>query len=185
MQRSNTRILTTHTGSLPRPRELTRLYALRASGAAADAAEIDRVGRDAVRAIVEKQRAAGIDIGNNGEQQRDSFFLYLKGRLSGLGGSWERPLSIIRCPPVWSFDGCVSDRTRAHRWLRAASMGRCSQMRMPGVRVAIDWNSPRTCAGASGLGSKLSCCEMPPDRKMNRQDRGLVLEPASVRNALR
>src|SRR5438552_1608708 len=91
MQRSNTRILTTHTGSLPRPRELTRLYALRASGAAADAAEIDRVGRDAVRAIVEKQRAAGIDIGNNGEQQRDSFFLYLKGRLSGLGGSWERP----------------------------------------------------------------------------------------------
>src|SRR5262249_35809152 len=26
-----------------------------------------------------------------GEQQRDSFFLYLKDRLSGLGGSWERP----------------------------------------------------------------------------------------------
>jgi 5-methyltetrahydropteroyltriglutamate--homocysteine methyltransferase len=44
-----------------------------------------------VRAIVEKQRDAGIDVGNNGEQQRDSFFLYLKGRLSGLGGSWERP----------------------------------------------------------------------------------------------
>ena len=38
-----------------------------------------------------KQRDAGIDVGNNGEQQRDSFFLYLKERLSGLGGSWERP----------------------------------------------------------------------------------------------
>ena len=32
MQRSTSRILTTHTGSLPRPRELTRLYALRAAG---------------------------------------------------------------------------------------------------------------------------------------------------------
>ena len=85
------RILTTHTGSLPRPRELTRLYALRARGEAVDAAEIDRAGRDAVRAIVRKQREAGIDVGNNGEQQRDSFFLYLKARLSGLGGSWERP----------------------------------------------------------------------------------------------
>jgi 5-methyltetrahydropteroyltriglutamate--homocysteine methyltransferase len=91
MQRSTSKILTTHTGSLPRPRTLTRLYALRAGGEAVDAAEIDRVGRDAVRAVVRKQHDVGIDIGNNGEQQRDSFFLYLKGRLSGLGGSWERP----------------------------------------------------------------------------------------------
>jgi 5-methyltetrahydropteroyltriglutamate--homocysteine methyltransferase len=91
MQRSTLRILTTHTGSLPRPRELTRLYALRARGEAVDAAEIDRAGREAVRAIVRKQHDAGIDVGNNGEQQRDSFFLYLKARLSGLGGSWERP----------------------------------------------------------------------------------------------
>jgi 5-methyltetrahydropteroyltriglutamate--homocysteine methyltransferase len=91
MQRSTSRILTTHTGSLPRPSNLTRLYAARARGDAVDAAEIDRVGREAVRVAVRKQRDAGIDVGNNGEQQRDSFFLYLKMRLSGLGGSWERP----------------------------------------------------------------------------------------------
>jgi len=91
MQRSDLRILTTHTGSLPRPRELTRLYAMRARGDPVEEVEIDRAGRDAVRAVVRKQRDAGIDIGNNGEQQRDSFFLYLKTRLSGLGGSWERP----------------------------------------------------------------------------------------------
>jgi 5-methyltetrahydropteroyltriglutamate--homocysteine methyltransferase len=90
MQRSTSRILTTHTGSLPRPRELTRLYALRARGETADQAEIGRAGCDAVRAIVRKQRDAGIDVGNNGEQQRDSFFLYLKSRLSGLGGSRTR-----------------------------------------------------------------------------------------------
>ena len=91
MQRSTSRILTTHTGSLPRPRELTRLYALRAAGAPPEEAEIARAGRDAVRRVVNKQRDVGIDVGNNGEQQRDSFFLYLKNRLSGLGGSWERP----------------------------------------------------------------------------------------------
>jgi 5-methyltetrahydropteroyltriglutamate--homocysteine methyltransferase len=91
MQNSTTRILTTHTGSLPRPRELTRLYSLRARGDTVDETEIERAGREAVRAIVAKQREAGIDVGNNGEQQHDSFFLYLKARLSGLGGSWERP----------------------------------------------------------------------------------------------
>src|SRR6516162_7674663 len=91
MHRSSERILTTHTGSLPRPRELTQLYSRRARGEAVDENEIARVGLEAVRAIVAKQRDAGIDVGNNGEQQRDSFFLYLKARLSGLGGSWERP----------------------------------------------------------------------------------------------
>src|SRR5260370_41262956 len=91
MQSSTARILTTHTGSLPRPRELARLYALRAAGAPAGEAEIARAGRDAVRRIVAKQRVAGIDGGNNGEQQRDSFFLYLKHRFSGLGANWARP----------------------------------------------------------------------------------------------
>jgi 5-methyltetrahydropteroyltriglutamate--homocysteine methyltransferase len=91
MQRSTSRILTTHTGSLPRPRELTRLYALRAAGQPVDGAEIARSGDEAVRRVVDLQRAVGIDVGNNGEQQRDSFFLYLKNRLSGLGGRWERP----------------------------------------------------------------------------------------------
>jgi 5-methyltetrahydropteroyltriglutamate--homocysteine methyltransferase len=91
MQRSSDRILTTHTGSLPRPRELTRLYSVRSRGEVVDEGEIARAGREAVRTIVARQHAAGIDVGNNGEQQRDSFFLYLKARLSGLGGSWERP----------------------------------------------------------------------------------------------
>ena len=40
---------------------------------------------------IRNQVQAGVDIGNNGEQPRDSFFLYLRDRLTGLGGSWERP----------------------------------------------------------------------------------------------
>jgi 5-methyltetrahydropteroyltriglutamate--homocysteine methyltransferase len=91
MRRSTERILTTHTGSLPRPEPLTQLYVRRALGETVETAEIVEAGRAAVRAIVPKQAEAGVDIGNDGEQQRDSFFLYLKDRLTGLGGSWQRP----------------------------------------------------------------------------------------------
>jgi 5-methyltetrahydropteroyltriglutamate--homocysteine methyltransferase len=91
MHRSTERILTTHTGSLPRPENLTRLFVRRALGESVDSNEIAAAGRDAVRVIVPKQAEAGIDVGNNGEQQHESFFLYLKERLSGLGGSWQRP----------------------------------------------------------------------------------------------
>ena len=82
------------------------------------------------------------------------------------GGNVLRPVSMIRWPAEWSFDGCVSDRTSAHRSDRAASSGRCSQIRTPGVRVAIGWNSPRMSSGASGFRSKLSCWARPPERKM-------------------
>jgi len=84
------RILTTHTGSLPRPPELTRLYVRRSRGEAIDPDELDRLGKAALRHVVDKQIEAGIDIGNNGEQQREAFFLYVRHRMSGFGGSWQR-----------------------------------------------------------------------------------------------
>ena len=90
MLTSHDRILTTHTGSLPRPAELTALYVQRARGEPIDAATLDATGRAAVRAVVAKQIAAGVDIGNNGEQQREAFFLYVRHRLSGFGGGWAR-----------------------------------------------------------------------------------------------
>ena len=91
MLRSEKAILTTHTGSLPRPHALLQLYGRRSRGESVDEAAILAAGRDAMRLAVQGQIDCGIDVGNNGEQQRDSFFLYLKARLSGLGGSWERP----------------------------------------------------------------------------------------------
>ena len=39
--------------------------------------ELDRVGKATLRRIVDKQIEAGVDIGNNGEQQREAFFLYV------------------------------------------------------------------------------------------------------------
>ncbi|HEV8680413.1 MAG TPA: epoxyalkane--coenzyme M transferase [Stellaceae bacterium] len=90
MQWSQDRILTTHTGSLPRPAELVRLYVRRARGEAIDAAELDRLGKAALGNILDRQIEAGIDIGNNGEQQREAFFLYVRHRMSGFGGAWQR-----------------------------------------------------------------------------------------------
>src|SRR5437870_8953238 len=90
MRWSDERILTTHTGSLPRPPELTRLYVRRARGGEVDPAELDRLGKAALRRIVDKQIEAGIDIGNNGEQQREAVVLYVRHRMSGFGGSWKR-----------------------------------------------------------------------------------------------
>jgi len=90
MRRSEERILTTHAGSLPRPPELVRLYVRRAQGETTDPAELAAAGRDALRWVVPKQIAAGIDVGNNGEQQREGFFLYVQHRMSGFGGAWQR-----------------------------------------------------------------------------------------------
>jgi 5-methyltetrahydropteroyltriglutamate--homocysteine methyltransferase len=90
MKASENRILTSHTGSLPRPAELTRLYARKSRGEAVDPAALEAAGKSALRWVVAKQVAAGIDVGNNGEQQRDSFLLYVRDRLSGLGGTWQR-----------------------------------------------------------------------------------------------
>ena len=84
-------IPTTHAGSLPRPLELTGLYARRAQGGHVDADALAAAGRAATDAIVARQIEAGVTVGNNGEQQREGFFLYVQHRMSGFGGSWKRP----------------------------------------------------------------------------------------------
>jgi 5-methyltetrahydropteroyltriglutamate--homocysteine methyltransferase len=91
MQKSDGRILTTHAGSLPRPAGLTELFARRIAGARIDEAELDRLAAKAVADIVPKQIAAGIDIGNNGEQTREAFFLYVRRRMTGFSGQGGRP----------------------------------------------------------------------------------------------
>jgi 5-methyltetrahydropteroyltriglutamate--homocysteine methyltransferase len=90
MLNSTNRILTTHTGSLPRPVALVELYARRVEGENIDEAALDTAGKAATRHVVRQQLASGIDVGNNGEQQREAFFLYVRRRMSGFGGSWMR-----------------------------------------------------------------------------------------------
>jgi 5-methyltetrahydropteroyltriglutamate--homocysteine methyltransferase len=102
MRRSDDRILTTHTGSLPRPPELTKLYARGSRGETVDKSEIARAGHAALQAIIPKQIAAGIDIGNNGEQQREGFFLHVRHRMTGFGGTWKRwPRADVEQYPIF------------------------------------------------------------------------------------
>jgi 5-methyltetrahydropteroyltriglutamate--homocysteine methyltransferase len=73
MKTSADRILTTHTGSLPRPADL------------ADRHDPEAV-RAAVAETVRRQRDAGVDIVNDGEVSKPSYATYVTERLSGFTG---------------------------------------------------------------------------------------------------
>jgi 5-methyltetrahydropteroyltriglutamate--homocysteine methyltransferase len=86
MIRSEERILTTHTGSLPRPDDLIRMMFASMEGIPVDAEALaDRI-RSSVHEIVDRQRASGIDIVNDGEMSKPSYATYIKDRLTGFGG---------------------------------------------------------------------------------------------------
>ncbi len=87
---SRDRILTTHVGSLPRNEKLSDLLVRREAGEPLDATEMAAEMDNAVAHVVEKQRSAGIDIGNDGEQQRVGFQTYVPQRMSGFGGISKR-----------------------------------------------------------------------------------------------
>jgi 5-methyltetrahydropteroyltriglutamate--homocysteine methyltransferase len=91
MRTSDTRILTTHVGSLPRPPALTDLLLRQERGEAIDTAALQRHIETAVEHVVQKQLEVGIDIGNAGEQPRVAFHTYVAQRMRGFGGGWVRP----------------------------------------------------------------------------------------------
>jgi 5-methyltetrahydropteroyltriglutamate--homocysteine methyltransferase len=87
---SRDRILTTHVGSLPRSETLSDLLILREAGESYDKAQFEAEMEKAVRHVVAKQKEAGIDIGNDGEQQRVGFQTYVPQRMSGFAGVSKR-----------------------------------------------------------------------------------------------
>src|SRR5262245_51044923 len=86
MKRSTDRILTTHTGSLPRPAELVALLTAREAGTPPDRAALDAAVRAAVGQAVRQQVAAGLDVVNDGEQGKPGYATYIKDRVTGFGG---------------------------------------------------------------------------------------------------
>ncbi|MGE0315295.1 MAG: cobalamin-independent methionine synthase II family protein [Lautropia sp.] len=86
---SQGRILTTHTGSLPRPDSLIRVMYAKEEGVPVDRAALAAQIRTAVHDIVRKQVDAGIDVVNDGEMSKPSYATYVKDRLSGFEGSSE------------------------------------------------------------------------------------------------
>lgn len=90
MKRSDGRLLTTHAGSLPRPRDLTAFHAARARGEQVADAAFEARAFAATKDVVARQIEVGLDVINNGEVGRESFFTYLRHRMSGFGGQSQR-----------------------------------------------------------------------------------------------
>ncbi len=91
MHASQDRILTTHVGSLPRSATLADLLIRQERGEAIDVAELDQQAERGVQHVVDEQRRAGVDIGNDGEQPRIGFQTYVPQRMRGFGGESPRP----------------------------------------------------------------------------------------------
>jgi 5-methyltetrahydropteroyltriglutamate--homocysteine methyltransferase len=86
MHAATGRILTTHSGSLPRPAEFLPLVLAQEAGQPADAGRFQAEVRAAVRETVQRQADAGVDVLNDGEMSKPSYATYVKDRLTGFGG---------------------------------------------------------------------------------------------------
>jgi 5-methyltetrahydropteroyltriglutamate--homocysteine methyltransferase len=103
MKRSEERILTTHTGSLARPKDLVELMRARLHGEPYDEAAYGPRVKSAVGDIVRQQAETGIDVLTDGEQSKPGFSVYVRERLSGFepdpdappgrGLQWKQELS--------------------------------------------------------------------------------------------
>jgi 5-methyltetrahydropteroyltriglutamate--homocysteine methyltransferase len=85
MKTSVDRILTTHTGSLPRPDDLLQLMYAKEDGKA-EPRVVEAGVRDAVTWAVRKQAEAGVDVLNDGEMSKIGYSTYVKDRLTGFEG---------------------------------------------------------------------------------------------------
>jgi 5-methyltetrahydropteroyltriglutamate--homocysteine methyltransferase len=84
MKISTDRILTTHTGSLPRPKPLVDLILKREKDGAVDAQAFEAEIANAVDDVVARQVAAGIDVVSDGEMSKPSYTTYIRHRVSGI-----------------------------------------------------------------------------------------------------
>ena len=84
MLHSTERILVTHTGSLPRPRELIEAMLAENEGRALDPADYEEKLLRSVHDIVRRQMDLGVDIVDDGELSKRGFAVYAHQRLDGL-----------------------------------------------------------------------------------------------------
>jgi 5-methyltetrahydropteroyltriglutamate--homocysteine methyltransferase len=91
MKRSIERILTTHTGSLPRPDDLVDLMFAKEEGRQVDLAALDDRIAQSVNAVVRRQHEIGIDVVSDGEMSKPSYATYVTERLAGFKGTSNLP----------------------------------------------------------------------------------------------
>src|SRR5258707_13004831 len=83
MKKSTHKILTTHTGSLPRPEDLQHMLEAQDQGEQIDRVAFEARVREAVKEVVQRQASCGIDVVNDGEMSKISYNKYRKDRLTG------------------------------------------------------------------------------------------------------
>jgi 5-methyltetrahydropteroyltriglutamate--homocysteine methyltransferase len=99
LKRSDSRILTTHVGSLARPHALLDAIKARENGSQ-DQWAIDQLVTESVIDVVRRQAEAGIDVVTDGEQSKLGFFQYLVERFDGMESrSGRLPLA-----PSWQLE---------------------------------------------------------------------------------
>ncbi len=77
------RVLTTHVGSLPRPKDVVGLLFAQDKGEPVDEQQFDRLMREAITNAVRQQQEAGLDVINDGEMSKISYATYMRHRLNG------------------------------------------------------------------------------------------------------
>jgi len=107
-----------------------------------DAPALERLGWDATLNAVRQQGLARIDIGNNGEQQREAFFLYIQHRMSGFEGAWTRP-------PLADVARYAGFRS----WMaeQDVSVSRRPRLTAPAGRFRRPWLRGRPCSSRAGV----------------------------------
>jgi 5-methyltetrahydropteroyltriglutamate--homocysteine methyltransferase len=92
MKRSSDRILTTHTGSLPRTAKVIELLLAEQQKRGARKAELNAAVREAIAHVVQKQIESGIDVISDGEQVRTDYTVHVLDRFGGFAGDSSPPL---------------------------------------------------------------------------------------------
>jgi 5-methyltetrahydropteroyltriglutamate--homocysteine methyltransferase len=158
------RILTTHTGSLPRPDALSALLFARMTRQSYDAGELAQRTTEAVATIVKTQADLGIDIVSDGEQSKTSFQAYAADRLAGIEpitpGPGERRTRENIAFPSFYRDGAHSGSARPRwactgpiKYVGHEALGadlknlRCALQGASSVDAFMPSVSPSSCAG--------------------------------------
>jgi len=92
MPRSTSRILTTHTGSLPRTARVIELLLAEQAHPGTQRVALDAAVDEAVKLVVQKQVECGLDIINDGEQGRTDYTVHVLDRLTGFEGESAAPM---------------------------------------------------------------------------------------------
>ena len=119
MKRSTERILTTHTGSLPRPDDLVTMLYARDKGELQDQAAFEARVRSATAEVVRKQIECGVDVVNDGEAGKVGYSTYVKDRLTGFEGE----ATPVRAADLLEFPEYARRALRANRMQRPACTG--------------------------------------------------------------